>query len=118
MSPDLESRIARIEERTGTLKESHAELKGILAEMREENKDLPRTISREIRKAIRKCRGNPPKTESSKKPDTGMWATWNKAIVTGLVLLLSAAAAWFQNANAGGTKDASNKPTTSQSQEK
>lgn len=118
---DIEGRVKFLEEMRGEQKED-------IQELRKEIKQLPgllqSVIKTEVQSAIQWCRKHPRKLKkqaaaSPESPeDKAVSTIWQKAVVTGLVLILSAAAAWFQNANAGGVKDAPNKQITSQSQDK
>lgn len=125
MSPEIESRVARLEERMSTMKDGHAELKAILTEMKVANQELPHAIGRQIRRAIVRCRANPPELSPSEKRDEALKEndtfdiakTWNKALVT-LVLVITTVITLWANQYLGGSKDTAPQAPQAQQQEK
>lgn len=95
-----------------SMKENHSELKQILEEMRTESKNLPATIGREIRRAIRRCRKRPPEVMAKPESDEDktLVRTWHRTAITALVVLIGVVIVWAKTASGGGIKDAPDKP--------
>ena len=106
MTPEIEKKVATLEGRMDSMKENHVELKEMLLEMRKESRDLPVQIGRQVKRAIKLCRANPPEAatplvhvpvrDQAKKDDEFFDASkaWNKAIVTLILIIGTVVSLW------------------------